>query len=97
MNEKFELTMNILRGVIPLTILATGTADDNPDGLNMTNSGKKLRWILKLGQVGDWCVYVFWENYSIDYVSKHGDKVMSKNNLKNIIEFNDDVWNKYRN
>jgi len=99
-DHRYKLTMEILnnpdnRG----KVLAEGTIPNSPEGIYMTNSnqGMMLRWILKMGGgYGDWAVYCHWATHSKEYVMESGDKVTMKANLLKIIDFDDQVWKKYR-
>jgi len=99
-DHRFRLTMEILenpdnRG----KVLAEGTIPNSPEGIYMTNSnqGMMLRWVLKAGGgYGDWAVYCHWATHSTQYVMENGDKVTMKSNLLKIINFDDQVWKKYR-
>ena len=77
-------------------ILALGYAKDNPEGLHMTGSGKEMHWVLKIGEIGDWCVYCHWSDRSTQFVLEQGDKVMDRNNINNILDITDEVWARYR-
>ncbi len=95
-DHRFKLTMEILenpdnRG----KVLAEGTIPNSPEGIYMTNSNQ-LRWILKMGGYGDWAVYCHWATHPKEYVMESGDKVTMKSNLIKIIDFDDQVWKKYR-
>lgn len=95
--DKLHLTMNILNNVEKGIILATGLAKDNSSGLNMSNSGKLLRWVLKLGTIGDWCIYTHYKEYNVHTVAQTGDKVFGKENILNVIKIDDsDVWERMR-
>jgi hypothetical protein len=95
-NSKVSLTIDMLNKFTPHSIPFYGGAFDNPKGLNMTNSGKELTWILSIGEVGDWCIYVHFKTDDLDFVHDHGDKVISRENIENLFDFNDEVWKRYR-
>ena len=98
--NRFKLTKEMLddestRG----QVIASGISPNSPEGLFMTNDnyGKTLRWVLKKGWgYSDWAVYCHWTEHSEEWVRDNGDKVTSRQNLQNIIEFDDECWSKYR-
>lgn len=63
-------------------MFATGVAMDEPDGLFLANTGKKLRWVaIRSNSQGDWAIYCHLASWSIDEVARNGDKVGTKNIL----------------
>ena len=77
-------------------VFATGILPDNPKCLNMTRSGKDLRWIAKTGEVGDWAIYCYWADYDETYVARHGDKVTSENHIRKCVPCSDAAFKRYR-
>ena len=77
---------------------SSGVAKDDPTGLNMTNSGNELRWIAKKGRINDWAIYCYWNQPEIsdDYILKSGQKVYDLNNVKNVIDCDDEMLKRYR-
>ena len=96
--SKFKLTKEMM-DINQDTIIKSGVCPNSPKGLFMTreNLGKELRWILLI-EFHRWKVYTFWneEGTSDKYVLNHGDKVHEKSFLKNILDFDDEVWELYR-
>jgi len=90
------LTLQMLKDMKPGTIFATGITIDNSSGINMSNSGKLLRWVAKRGYAYDWAIYIHFEDKSIDFIKDYGDKVTSKENIKRLVECNDESFNAYR-
>jgi len=79
------------------TIFATGTVVDSPAGINKSGSNKELRWIAKVGDgIHDWCIYIYYVDYSIEEVARIGDKVYNYNNIKSLVPCTDEVFEKYR-
>lgn len=78
------------------TIFATGTVSDNPIGINMTNSGKLLRWVAVRGSIHDWTIYCLWAESSVEHVRENGDKVCSADNIKKLVDCNDEAFKMYR-
>lgn len=77
-------------------IFAKGEIEDNPLGVNMSNSDKMLKWIAKKGYADDWCIYVHWSESGFDFVESNGDKVISKDNIQRLIPCTENVFKKYR-
>lgn len=88
-NEKF---MDLERG----KQFAHGTTIDSPDGVNMTNSGKRLKWVAVKGWNDDWCIYVHWAYNTWDYILMSGDKVNGPENIRKLVPCTDEVFKKYR-
>lgn len=95
--QRIELTIEQLDNKINCgKVLAVGYAKDNPEGLFMARTGKELHWVLKIGAVGDWCVYCGWSDKSTQSILSNGDKVMDRHNINNILVITDEVWARYR-
>ncbi|MFA6917007.1 MAG: hypothetical protein WC222_11460 [Parachlamydiales bacterium] len=95
--EKFKLTLEILDD--PKNqhqVIAKGETSNDEKGLYMTEKGGILKWVLKVGTVGDWAIYCHWNHMPYDYVVSNGDKVYNRENIENIIDFDDEVWKRYR-
>jgi len=94
--NKPKLTIKILENASPRSTIFEGTTTDDEDGLNMTGSGRPLRWVLSRGMIADWCVYCHWTYMNSQLVHDYGDKVYERENVENIVDFDDEVWKKYR-
>jgi len=90
------LTIEILEKLPASSIFAYGEAVDSPEGINMTESGKMLRWVAKTGAINDWCIYCHWADNSWVYVMEHGDKVCDPKNIQRIMPCTDSALAKYR-
>lgn len=77
-------------------IFGKGLTTDDSEGINMTNSGNKLKWIAKKGGGDDWAIYIHLADSSTDYIKKYGDKVKSENNILKLIPCDKEVLKKYR-
>lgn len=73
-----------------------GEIIDSPYGLNMTNSGKMLKWIAVKGHINDWCIYAHFANNDFYYVRSSGDKVLSEDNIRMLVPCDDEVFENYR-
>lgn len=54
------LTMEQFNKIPDGEIFAKGELPDNETGINMTTSGRMLRWLAKKGFGNDWAIYCFW-------------------------------------
>lgn len=88
-DEKFEK-------VKPDTIFALGITTDDQYGLNMTGSGKELKWVAVKGYANDWCIYTHWNEKDWDFVRTQGDKVCDKLNIRRVLDISDKLMEKYR-
>ena len=77
-------------------IFATGYTIDSPDGANMSNSGRVLRWVAVKGYGNDFAVYIGLATQPDFYILNNGDKVTDIHNLKKLLSCSEEVWKKYR-
>ena len=77
-------------------IFNSGTTIDNPEGINMNNSGQPLKWIAKKGGGDDWAIYIHFEGHSDDFIKKHGQKVSDRDNIRKLITCDAEMFAKYR-
>jgi len=75
---------------------ATGYTIDSPEGANMSNSGRVLRWVAVKGYGNDFAVYIGLATQPDFYIRNNGDKVNDIHNLKKLLSCSDEVWKKYR-
>lgn len=79
------------------TIFATGVTTDTSDGLHMMGTGKEIIWIAKKGDGGhDWAVYTHYSNRDLYFIQTQGDKVYNRDSIANILDIDDDMWERYR-
>lgn len=90
------LTVEDLKAMKPMTIFATGTANDDPQGLFMANTNRTLRWVAVRGEIHDWCIYCHFAEYGDVYVARHGDKVTREAHIKKLIPCDDEAFKMYR-
>ena len=89
------LTIEILKYFEP-GIFRRGETTDNNNGVNMTNSGKELRWVAVRGGIHDWAIYCHWSDKPYSWIEKHGDKIHNENHIKKLIECDDEAFQMYR-
>ena len=77
---------------------ACGIAENNPDGLYMTNTqqDKLLLWIAVKGHGDDWSIYTHWLQNGFIYVKTQGDKIIDKIHILRCVDCDDEVLAKYR-
>ena len=80
----------------PRAIFALGESIDSPEGINMTNSGKLLRWVAVRGGIHDWAIYCHFVEKSYEWIKDYGDKVCSEEHIKKLIDCNDEAFKMYR-
>ena len=90
------LTVEKLKEIPKHSIFATGTAMDNALGLFMANTGRELRWVAVAGEIGDWCIYCHFAEWSIESIKRNGDKVCSERNIKMCVPCDDESFKRYR-
>jgi len=94
-NKQFELTEEVLQKARCQEVIATGFVFDKPEELNFYNTSKKYRWVIVVGGIGDWALYVANEQASEDYAKRSGDK-MPLSCVRNFIEMTNEVASLYR-
>ena len=90
------LTLEDLKSMQPATIFAKGESADSPEGINMTNSGKTLRWVAVRGGIHDWAIYCHWADKDFDWIRRRGDKVYSASAIRKLCPCNDEAFRRYR-
>ena len=90
------LTKKMLEEMPPQTIFATGETIDSPAGVNMTASGRMMRWVAVRGGISDWAIYIHWIEKDIDFIKRFGDKVHSSYNIRKLVKCTDEAFARYR-
>jgi len=91
------LDVQMLKAMPPGTMFATGVAIDEPNGLFMARTGKKLRWVAVRGEgMPDWAIYCHFESSNIIYIKSSGDKVCDEKHIKMLVPCDDEAYALYR-
>ena len=90
------LTKKMLEDMPKDTIFATGVTIDSPDGINMMNTRRQLRWIAVRGGIYDWAIYIHYDEHTIGWLRNHGDKVYSSEHIKKLVESDKEAFALYR-
>ena len=90
------LMLRQLLEITPEKIFANGEIVDSPLGINMTNSGKQLRWVAIRGWSNDWCIYCHFATNDWDYIARSGDKVCMKEHIKRLVPCDEETFARYR-
>ena len=80
----------------PSTIFLKGTMVDSPDGINMGNTGKQLRWLAVRGGIHDWAIYCHLADKDWDFIRTQGNKVGGEENIKRLVPCDDEAFKMYR-
>lgn len=91
-----KLTLQELKDMESDSIFATGVVQDSPEGINMTNSGRDLRWVACRGGIHDWAIYIQDASWPPQQVKQTGDKVTSEHNIKKLVPCDDEAFGMYR-
>ena len=90
-----ELTLQDLDDMKP-GIFAQGETTDDPDGCNMTASGRKLKWVASRGDIHDWAIYVLWASCDWMQVKAMGDKIHDEANIRKLVPCTSEAFDMYR-
>lgn len=90
------LTIEQLEAMPEDTIFATGTANDDPDGLFMANTNRSLRWVAVRGGIADWAVYCHFADRDAAWIARHGDKVRMEHHIRQCVPCTDAAFAQYR-
>lgn len=90
-----NLTVEEIKNMPP-GIFAEGVALDNYYGINMTRSGKMLKWVAVRGGAPDWKIYCHWAEKSKEEVASNGDKVYDKETIRRLVPCTDEAFKMYR-
>ena len=90
------LDIRMLNDMPDNCIFATGLTTDTPEGINLDNTGRKLRWLAKKGGGNDWKIYVAVDGFPIHIIVQHGMKVTDENTIKKLVPCDEEVYKLYR-
>jgi len=90
------LTLKMLKDMPPGTTFATGVVMDNPEGLNMCNTGMELRWVAVRGGIHDWAIYCHYADRNIEAVRRSGNKVCREGYIRMLVPCDDEAFAMYR-
>jgi len=90
------LTIDDLKKMKPATMFAKGESIDAPEGINMTNSKKLLRWVAVRGGIHDWSIYCHFADKPFEWITQLGDKVRSSQSIKKLCPCDDEAFKMYR-
>lgn len=91
-----KLTKETIEQALPNSIIYKGETTDDENGLNMTGSGKVLKFVVCRGGIADWCIYTHFSDRTFEQIAHLGDKPHSREQIANIVEFDNEVWTMYR-
>lgn len=90
-----KLTPDDIRNMKP-GIFAEGIALDNQYGINMTRSGKMLRWVAVRGGAPDWKIYCHLAEKSKEEIASTGDKIHDDETIRRLVPCTDEAFEMYR-
>ena len=93
--QKRTITMEMLEKAEQDSIIARGISIDCPAGLNMSNSGRYLRWLVKKMHGTCWTMYTHLLEKDWDCIERSGDTVTIESFIRNEIECTDEVISQY--
>ena len=95
-NKNETLTAERLASFPNCAAFCVGTTVDSPDGVNMMNTGKPLKFVAVKGDIEDWAIYVHWDYHDDIYVKAQGDKVTDLEAVKRVLTCSDSALRLYR-
>ncbi len=81
------------------TVFAKGEVFDNPDGVNMSRTGKLLKWVAVRGLIHDWTIYIDNSYTPVNTyagVRRCGNKITSEENIKKLVPCDAEAFGMYR-
>ena len=90
------VTLEQLKAMKPNAIFATGTANDDPEGLFMANTNRLLRWVAVRGGIWDWAIYCHFADRDEEWIKRHGDKVHDEKHIRKLVLCDDEAFTMYR-
>ncbi len=94
------LTLELFKQIPDGDVFAMGILPDSLEGINMSGSGKLLRWIAKKGYANDWAIYCSFHDtpyeHSMEFIKAEGDKVHDTQNILACVNCDTKVLDLYR-
>lgn len=93
------LTLKDLKEMEKETIFAQGEIIDSPEGINLANTGKTIKWVACRGWIEDWAIYAdnpYTPQSSFEEVARMGDKVSLEVHIKKLVPCDDEAFAMYR-
>ena len=90
------LTLKMLQEMKPDTTFAEGVTTDDNEGVNLSNSGRQLRWVACRGGIHDWAIYAQYAEQSASWVKRFGDKIHFERNIRKLVPCDDEALAMYR-
>lgn len=92
------LTLQQLKDMKP-GIFAQGETVDSPEGCNVADTGKVIKWVAVRGYIHDWCIYTdnpYMPQDNFEMVKSNGDKISNEDNIKKLVPCDDEAFAMYR-
>jgi hypothetical protein len=84
------LDLKMLEAMPPHTVFAT-------EVVNLTRLWKDdVRWVAVKGGINDWAIYYHKKEKSVEFICREGDKVFTKEVIRELVECTDEVFEAYR-
>lgn len=80
-------------------IFAQGETVDSPEGANMANTGKTIKWVAVRGHINDWAIYTdnpYMPRSDFEGVARMGDKIHDRETVKKLVPCDDEALKMYR-
>jgi hypothetical protein len=90
------ITLQDLKDMPKHYIFAKGELPDNPQGINIDNTGQTLRWVACRGDIYDWAIYCAPADWDWERIRTNGDKVRQIENIRNCVNVDDEAMKMYR-
>lgn len=92
---KFFISKDWYLETNPGQFICCGYSHDHKDGVNFQLSGKEVKWVAVKGGMGDWAIYFADLDKTLDWIKKHGYKLL-KEDVRNLVDVSDEVLANYR-